>query len=438
MEILNIGPLELIIILIIMFILLGPKDMILTAQRIGRWVRNLVRSPMWREIMGYSQEIRDLPQKIMDETGLQETLTEVKQTTQAAADELNAQLKDVKEAARVPEAEHLRLGADLPGESNQIAPPKSDAAVVPVTVPFNSESETTLSETSLSETSLASEANPEPAAALDSTVETGPASAELSSPAEPVVPVETVETEVAPLPEAAAASTEAVTASTEAVTAPTEVDVPPAEAVTTESAAATLAEPEPKPVTRKPRKRKTSPEDTAPAEAGGSVSNPAETPPAKPRRGRKPKANPTAQPPENAQDAHAQLDVAGPVEASAAAGVAALDTPETEHPRGNGRSHSSEAEVQAASLLVVSEPASSLSTTGDVTETETPAAPKKRRSARPRKARETASGENGAAEHALEPAENQAQPEQPVGERQAESKSTASPSPAEPQVRDSD
>lgn len=133
MEILNVGPLELIIILVIMFIVLGPRDMVLTAYRVGRWFRGLVRSPMWREILAYSQEIRQLPKKLMDETGLEEAVKEVKKSTSEATAEINAalkevsdaareptaeinaSLKEVSDAARVPEAEHLALntsGAD--------------------------------------------------------------------------------------------------------------------------------------------------------------------------------------------------------------------------------------------------------------------------------------------------------------------------------------
>jgi len=147
MEILNIGPLELIIVLLIMFILLGPKEMILTAQRIGRWIRNFVRSPMWREIMGYSQEIRELPQKLMDDTGLKEALDDVKQTTTQTANELNATVREAVQEARVPEVEHLKIetarqavpaeikpaaegqASALPeaGEEQTIAPPDAPA-----------------------------------------------------------------------------------------------------------------------------------------------------------------------------------------------------------------------------------------------------------------------------------------------------------------------
>lgn len=123
MEILNVGPLELLLIIIIMFILLGPQGMIRTAQQIGRWVRDLVRSPMWREIMGYSQEIRDLPNKILDETGLKETLEEVQQSTRAASDELNASLREAKEAARLPEIGATAITIDATATDNTIRPP---------------------------------------------------------------------------------------------------------------------------------------------------------------------------------------------------------------------------------------------------------------------------------------------------------------------------
>jgi Sec-independent protein translocase protein TatA len=128
MEILNIGPLELIIILALMFILLGPKEMVLTAHRIGAWVRNFLRSPMWREIWGISQDIRELPKKIVSESGLEETMEELKQTTQEATDEINKELKEVAEAARVPEAEHMRIEPNAVPASSSISQAGKDFA----------------------------------------------------------------------------------------------------------------------------------------------------------------------------------------------------------------------------------------------------------------------------------------------------------------------
>ena len=129
MELFNIGPLELIIFLVIAFLVLGPKGMIQTAYKVGKWLRGFVRSPMWREILNYSQEIRDLPKKIMDETGLEAELNSVKQTTNKAMKEVKTTLKDVAQAARVPEAEHIRL--ETGPQASKASPVKPLASLTP-------------------------------------------------------------------------------------------------------------------------------------------------------------------------------------------------------------------------------------------------------------------------------------------------------------------
>lgn len=94
MKIFNIGPLELILILVVMFILLGPTGMQNTARQVGKWIRQVIRSPMWGEIMGYSREIRELPTKIVRDTGLEEDMAEIRKATQATTDELNEAVQD--------------------------------------------------------------------------------------------------------------------------------------------------------------------------------------------------------------------------------------------------------------------------------------------------------------------------------------------------------
>ena len=100
MELFNIGPVEFLLILIVMFLLLGPDGMIRTARQIGSWIRVIVRSPMWKDVMGYSQEIRELPQKIVRETGLDEDLAEIKKTTQAATDEVKQSMQDANQEVK--------------------------------------------------------------------------------------------------------------------------------------------------------------------------------------------------------------------------------------------------------------------------------------------------------------------------------------------------
>jgi sec-independent protein translocase protein TatB len=74
MKIFNIGPLELVFILIVALIILGPKDMVKTGAQLGKFVRKVVKSPIWRSIVSTSNEIRDIPRKIVTETGLDEDI----------------------------------------------------------------------------------------------------------------------------------------------------------------------------------------------------------------------------------------------------------------------------------------------------------------------------------------------------------------------------
>lgn len=82
MQVFNVGALELLFILILAFLVLGPKRAIKSARVVGGWIRNLVSSPIWREIIHTSNEIRDLPKKIMDDAELVKMIDELDLSTQ--------------------------------------------------------------------------------------------------------------------------------------------------------------------------------------------------------------------------------------------------------------------------------------------------------------------------------------------------------------------
>jgi sec-independent protein translocase protein TatB len=76
MEILGIGPSELLFIIIIALIVLGPKDMQKAGRTIGRWLNNLVRSDGWKAFQQTSREIRSLPTKLMRDANMELAETE--------------------------------------------------------------------------------------------------------------------------------------------------------------------------------------------------------------------------------------------------------------------------------------------------------------------------------------------------------------------------
>jgi sec-independent protein translocase protein TatB len=129
MQIFNIGPVEFLLILLIMFILLGPEGMVKTARQIGSWIRQAVRSPIWRDIMGYSQEIRELPTKIVRETGLDEDLAEIRKTAQETSHEINQSMQEANEEVKksLEETGSVQVSIDV----NQIKPPTAPESESP-------------------------------------------------------------------------------------------------------------------------------------------------------------------------------------------------------------------------------------------------------------------------------------------------------------------
>jgi len=67
MEILGVGMSELAFIVIIMLIVLGPKDMQKAGKTIGKFLRNIVTSDGWKIFQQTSRELRTLPNKLMRE-----------------------------------------------------------------------------------------------------------------------------------------------------------------------------------------------------------------------------------------------------------------------------------------------------------------------------------------------------------------------------------
>jgi sec-independent protein translocase protein TatB len=95
MEIFGIGPLEFLLIIVLMLLVLGPEQMLATARKIGLFIRQLVRSPMWGDVMDTSREIRNLPTKIIQEAGLEEDIAQIKEAAAAPTQMINEAAKQL-------------------------------------------------------------------------------------------------------------------------------------------------------------------------------------------------------------------------------------------------------------------------------------------------------------------------------------------------------
>lgn len=90
MEILGIGPLEILFILLISFVVLGPGDMAKTGRTIGRFLRKLVTSQWWSGFRNASREISQLPITLMREASIEEATRELNEINNTIGDNLTA------------------------------------------------------------------------------------------------------------------------------------------------------------------------------------------------------------------------------------------------------------------------------------------------------------------------------------------------------------
>lgn len=80
MEILGIGLPEIIFILLLVLVLINPKDMKTTGLTIGRFLRRVVTSPLWQELRSVWAGMTNLPYQLMREANLEDELQSLKQT----------------------------------------------------------------------------------------------------------------------------------------------------------------------------------------------------------------------------------------------------------------------------------------------------------------------------------------------------------------------
>lgn len=77
MQIFNLGLLEIVFIVLLAFIVLGPQKAVEEAGNLGRWIRKIVKSPFWRDLVSTSKDIKDIPKKILDDAEIQKTLEDI-------------------------------------------------------------------------------------------------------------------------------------------------------------------------------------------------------------------------------------------------------------------------------------------------------------------------------------------------------------------------
>jgi sec-independent protein translocase protein TatB len=132
MEILGVGAPELLFIIIIAIIVLGPRDMQKAGRTIGRFLNKLVHSEGWRVFQKTSAEMRNLPTRLMREANLdmQETDKEIRKALDMQ--KTDREIRNALDVRQKPAVSPSRRNLTPSNEGeNMIQPPTVDPAPMP-------------------------------------------------------------------------------------------------------------------------------------------------------------------------------------------------------------------------------------------------------------------------------------------------------------------
>lgn len=119
MEILGVGMPELIFVIIISLIVLGPKDMQKAGRTIGKWMRSIVTSDGWKIFQQTSRELRTLPNKLIRDANNE--LNQISKEINPASNTSGNMVSQVKPLPR-----SQPFSANIEATENNIAPQQKE------------------------------------------------------------------------------------------------------------------------------------------------------------------------------------------------------------------------------------------------------------------------------------------------------------------------
>ena len=123
MDLLGVGPLELIMVLLIVFLILGPDDLAATGKKIGRFLSTVRKSEFWKGVNEVSKEIRTLPTTLMREAELEDAKKEIEKEFQ--------QVKHVPQEFKMSEFKIPEPKLPSNGISEDASEPETESQAAP-------------------------------------------------------------------------------------------------------------------------------------------------------------------------------------------------------------------------------------------------------------------------------------------------------------------
>ena len=108
MDLLGIGPLELLFVLILVLLIFGPEDLAKSGKKIGKFLNQMIKSDTWMTIRSVGKEIRMIPTKLAREAEIESYIAENREKTIAPPDK-----KKMEQTEPAPHSEDIPYEAGL-------------------------------------------------------------------------------------------------------------------------------------------------------------------------------------------------------------------------------------------------------------------------------------------------------------------------------------
>ena len=131
MRIFNVGIREVLLLLLIMLLLFGPRQMQENARKLAKGIRRLVRSDTWRTFLGLYDDVNNIKEEVIRESGIRE----VQDSLRGVNRQLNDLDREFRQTELYPDARDLRNGRDLKGDGE--AAEIADAPKAPDELPVD-------------------------------------------------------------------------------------------------------------------------------------------------------------------------------------------------------------------------------------------------------------------------------------------------------------
>ncbi len=127
MEILGVGLPELLFVVILALVLLGPKDMAETGRLLGRWLNRFVKSDGYKVFTQTTKELTGLPTRLMREANLEDA----KENLQAYDEDVRKKLSGRIQPPRKQNMDESDLFITTPEETQPPAEKSAPAETSP-------------------------------------------------------------------------------------------------------------------------------------------------------------------------------------------------------------------------------------------------------------------------------------------------------------------